>query len=211
MGPAIDLAAAPGYAHRASTPPADSQPPTAARAPRVPGRSAQRLSSAAPLAGDPDAMSEPQFGVHPRSAIHPTVAVMDLADALKQPRIAELPIRRRPTSPRLIPGSRDPEDLAHQGDRMIGLLRLDEPELAHRISSRAKKAAAFRRISPCSNRLTRPRSSRSSSRSLEVSPSSRSQGGSTCPRKRAKPDPGRLRVLRLGAGSDPPRLTACSR
>ena len=36
---------------------------------------------------------------------------------------------------------------------MIGLLRLDEPERAHRISSRAKKAAAFRRMSfSCSSR-----------------------------------------------------------
>src|SRR5215204_7176857 len=58
---------------------------------------------------------------------------------------------------------------------MMGLLRGDELERAHRISSRAKKAAAFLRISfSCLSRAFSRRRRLSSSRSAVVRPSSRS-------------------------------------
>jgi hypothetical protein len=83
------------------------------------------------FAPHPDAVSQPQLGVHPGSAMYAAVLGVDLADPLKQPGVRELPIRRRPAHPRVIVRSRDAKQLAHQGDRMIGLLRLDEPEPAH--------------------------------------------------------------------------------
>src|SRR5581483_4984989 len=85
----------------------------------------------------------------------------------------ELPIRRRSTLPGVEAGAGDAEHPAEQRDRVVGLLRRDEPEAAHRVSlSRAKKAAAFFRISrSCSSIRTLRRSSRSSARSSVVRPS----------------------------------------
>ena len=71
----------------------------------------------------------------------------------------------------------DPEDLAHHRDWEPGPLRRDDPVGAHRVSvSAAKRTAARLRMSrSCSTRLTRLRSSRSSSRSALVNPSWRSR------------------------------------
>ena len=95
-----------------------------------------------------------------------------------QPRVIQRPVRRRPPDPRPVPGLRDAEQLALQGDRQpLGLLGFrDEPVDADRVPvSRAKKAVACLRMSrSCSRRRTRFLSSRSSSRSALVSPLSRS-------------------------------------
>ncbi len=84
------------------------------------------------------------------------------------------------------------------------------------ISSRAKKAAAFRRISfSCSSRLTRFRSSLSSSRSFEVSPSSRSRRSSwSCLSQLRKHDsaiPSSLAISAIGRSPFLASATAPSR
>ncbi len=69
---------------------------------------------------------------------------MDRADPLDQPGVGELAVRRRPALPGVEPGAGDAEHPTEQRDRVVGLLRRDEPEHAHRVSlSRAKRAAAF--------------------------------------------------------------------
>ena len=75
--------------------------------------------------------------------------------------------------PRVIARTRHAEHAAHGLDRVLGLLRRDEPEDHRRVSlSLAKKAAAFLRISRSSASVrTSRRSRRSSSRSSEVKPS----------------------------------------
>src|SRR5206468_10361545 len=66
---------------------------------------------------------------------------------------------------------RDAEDATEPSDRVVGLLRGDEPEPAHRVVSLAKKAAAFFRISrPSRSTRTSLPSRASSSRSAVVNP-----------------------------------------
>ena len=71
------------------------------------------------------------------------------------------------------PGPADAQHPAHDRDRVLGLLRRDEPEDPHRVSlSLAKKAAAFFRMSRSSARIRfSRRNRRNSSRSSVVKPS----------------------------------------
>ena len=135
-----------------------------------------------PLAPDADAVLDPQLGVDPRAAVHATVLSMNRLDLLDQERVRERPIRRRTGGPLVVARTADLQQLACHADRnrMLGLLRLDDPVGSHRVSvSLAKKAAArLSRSRSCSTRLTLRRSSCSSWRSASVSPSSRSRRSS---------------------------------
>ena len=90
--------------------------------------------------------------------------------------------RRLAGLPRVIARAADAEHAAHRLDRVLGLLRRDEPEDHRRVSlSLAKKAAAFLRISRSSVSVrTSRRKRRSSSRSSEVRPSAWPSSTSTC-------------------------------
>ena len=137
----------------------------------------QRHQPDHPILADPDPLAA-QHRVHPRAPVPATAGLVDRADPLGQPRVLKLTIRRRPTEPRVVPGLGHAEQLALQGDRMfLGLLGFrDMPVHSHRVSvSRAKKAVACLRMSrSCLSRAFSRRSRRSSSRSAELSASSRS-------------------------------------
>src|SRR5262249_13499141 len=107
---------------------------------------------------------------------------MDLPDPCDQPRVREVTVTRRPPLPGMKTRTRHPQHTAEQRDRMVGLLHSDEAEALHRVSlSRAKKAAAFFKISrSCSSVRTLRRSSRSSARSSLVSPSRSPASVSAC-------------------------------
>src|SRR5207248_2213164 len=118
------------------------------------------------LAADPDPFLA-QIEVDAARAVAFAAARVDLADPDTQLCVGERPLGPRPSLPRVEAGAGDAEDPAEQRDRVVGLLRRDEPEAAHRVSlSRAKKAAAFFKISrSCSSVRTLRRNSRSSTRS----------------------------------------------
>src|SRR6266536_3090562 len=145
---------------------------------RHPGGSHQSLD---PLAAQPDPLIA-EVEVDPPSAVAVTAARVHPADPLGQRRVGERPRRRWPLLPGVEARARDTEHAAHQRDRVVGLLRRDEPEAAHRVSlSRAKKTAAFFKISrSCSSVRTFRRSSRNSWRSSLVSPSRRPPSTSAC-------------------------------
>src|SRR5437667_431048 len=98
------------------------------------------------------------------SAVGAAALAVDACDPLDEPRICESAIRRWPPFPGVKARAGDAEQVAHQRDRVVGLLRRDEPKQAHRVSlSFTKKAAAFFKISrSCSSSSTRRRSSRNS-------------------------------------------------
>ena len=106
-------------------------------------------------------------------------ALVDLGDPGGQALILKRPRGRLARLPGVKPGPAHAQDPAHDRDRVLGLLRRDEPEDPHRVSlSLAKKAAAFFRISRSSARIRfSRRSRRNSSRSSVVRPSA-------CPRRR---------------------------
>ena len=86
-----------------------------------------------------------QHRVHPRAAVAAAAGGVDLANALGQPRVGQLAVRRRPPGPRPVPGLRHAQQLAHQGDRQgaVGSLHRDVPVDGHRVSvSLAKRAVA---------------------------------------------------------------------
>ena len=60
--------------------------------PRDPGLLHEPLD---PFAADLDAVRHPQLRMDPRAAVHLPVFGMDLLDLLRQPRVGELPVRRR--------------------------------------------------------------------------------------------------------------------
>jgi hypothetical protein len=116
---------------------------------------------------DADALTEAQLGLHTARAIDAACALVDLGDPRGQPRIAQGPVARCPALPAVKAGAADAKHLTHHRDWETGPLRRDDPVCAHRVSvSAAKRTAARLRMSrSCSTRLTRLRSSRSSSRS----------------------------------------------
>ncbi len=125
------------------------------------------------FAADPLAVVEDEIRPDPRRAIDAAALAVQLTDPFGQPRVLERTRPGRPLRPGVIAGAADLEHTAHDHDRVRGLLRSDEPVRAHRVPpSRAKKAAAFFRISrsSASTRFSR-RNLRSSSRSAELSPS----------------------------------------
>jgi hypothetical protein len=80
--------------------------------------------------------------------VGPPAAIMDLPDLLRKGGIFSCLLGRRAIFPVVVAAPQDPKCPAQQRDRVVSLLRIDEPEKLHRIpSSLAKKAAAFRRIS----------------------------------------------------------------
>ena len=89
-----------------------------------PGDPGLRHEPLDPLAPDLDAVRHPQLRVDPRAAVHLPVLGMDLLDLLRQPRVGELPIRRRARRPLVVARARHLQQLARQGDRnTTGLLR----------------------------------------------------------------------------------------
>jgi hypothetical protein len=114
-----------------------------------------------------------QRGMDAASAVGATALAVDDGDPVGEPGVGESAIRRRPPLPGMEAEAGDAKQPAHQRDRVVGLLRRDEPIQAHRVSlSFAKKAAAFFKISrSCSSSSTRRRSSRNSSCSSPVRPS----------------------------------------
>src|SRR5262249_61785526 len=107
---------------------------------------------------------------------------MDLPDPCDQPHVREVTVTRRPPLPGMKTRTRHAQHTAEQRDRMVGLLHSDEAEELHRVSlSRAKKDAAFFKISRyCSSVRTLRRSLRSSARSSLVIPSSSQHSDTAC-------------------------------
>jgi len=114
-----------------------------------PGDSGGFHQSLHTLAPDPDPVLEPQLSVNAPSAVGAVRLGMDRLDLLDQPRVGQRPVRRRATLPVVKARAVHAERPAHHRDRIVRLLRGDQTEqLAYRSSvSRAKKAAAFFRIS----------------------------------------------------------------
>ena len=126
------------------------------------------------LSRDPDLVRHAQLGVDAPGAVDAAGAAVDLADALGQERIVKRSLGGRTPLPGVKCLPTHAEHPAHQRDRVVGLLRGDEPVgIGHRPSlSRAKKAAAFFRISRSWRRVRFSRRRRpSSSRSSVVRPS----------------------------------------
>src|SRR5215218_5353685 len=124
------------------------------------------------LAADPLAVAEDQLGMHARRPVDLAVVLVDLADPDGQPLVLERPLAGLACLPGVKARTADLQGAAHDRDRVLGLLRGDEPEHAHRLrSSDAKKAAAFFKFSRSSvtTRSSR-RKRRSSSRSSELRP-----------------------------------------
>ena len=137
--------------HQVGSDPDAGQPdggaPTLARQkPGDTGRLHQPLDALAP---DADPLLEPQLGVDPPGAIGAVRVGVDLLDLLGQPRVRQLAVRRRATLPVMKAGAVHAQRSAHHGDRKVRLLRRDQrKDLAYGSPvSRAKKAAAFLRIS----------------------------------------------------------------
>jgi hypothetical protein len=124
------------------------------------------------LATDRDVVGS-QVAVDARRAVSATACDVQLPDPLEQSSITERSRRRWPRRPGVEAGTADAEDAAERLDWMVGPLRSDEPKDAHRLPlSRAKKAAAFFKISrSSSSTLTCLRNRRSPSRSSLVKPS----------------------------------------
>ncbi len=121
-------------------------PALARRKPGHAGRSHQPLHALAP---DPDPVLQTQLGVDAPGAVRAVRVGVDLVDLLSQPRVAERPVGRRAPLPVVEAGAVHTQRPAHHGDRKVRLLRRDQREdLAYGSPvSRAKKAAAFLRIS----------------------------------------------------------------
>src|SRR5215204_4792678 len=141
----------------------------------------------------------------PGRPIDLSIGAVDLADALGQPRVLERPRRSRPALPGVKARAADAQHAAHRLDRVLGLLRRDEPEDHRRLSlSLAKKAAAFLRISRSSVSVrTSRRNRRNSSRSSQVSPSRRPSSMSTW-RAQLRSDCGETPSSRASTGTDLP-------
>ena len=125
----------------------DRRAPALAR--RKPGHAGRSHQSLHALASDLDPVFEPQLGVDPAGAVGALRRRVDLLDPLRQPRVTQRPVGRRATLPVMEAGAVHLERTAHHGDRKVRPLRRDQREdLAYGSPvSRAKKAAAFLRIS----------------------------------------------------------------
>jgi len=101
------------------------------------------------LTSDVDVVLEPQLGVNPPDAIGAVRAGVDLLDLLDQERVGQRSVRWRATLPVMKAGAVDLQGSATSRDRIVRFLRRDQREdLAYGSPvSRAKKAAAFLRIS----------------------------------------------------------------
>jgi hypothetical protein len=73
-------------------------------------------------------------GMDAAGAVGASALAVDPRDPLEQPRVSKRPIRRRPPLPGVEARAGDAEQPAHQRDRVVGLLRRDEPKQAHRVS-----------------------------------------------------------------------------
>src|SRR6266545_2644527 len=76
-------------------------------------------------------------------AVGPARVVVDLADTLQQLLVGPLAGGQAAVAPGIEAGTGDAKDPAQEADRVVCLLRRDEPAAAHRVVSLAKKAAAF--------------------------------------------------------------------
>src|SRR6266566_7715909 len=118
-----------------------------------------------------------ELGVHPPVAVGAVGVGEDLPDEDLQPLLALCGRRLGSVAPFVEPRPRHVNPLAHLGDRVVGLLGVDEPVLAAHRCSRAKKAAAFPRNSAF---IRSSRTSFSSSRSRARSESASGGSSSTC-------------------------------
>src|SRR6202043_746448 len=98
---------------------------------------------------DADVVLQAQLGMDTPSPIGAVRLGVDLLDPLRQPRVTQRAVGRRATLPVMEAGAVHAQRPAHHGDRKVRLLRRDQREdLAYGSpASRAKKAAAFLRIS----------------------------------------------------------------
>jgi hypothetical protein len=80
------------------------------------------------LAADPDPVRLAQLGVHTRCAIGLERLDKHASDQRRQLGIAQCSPRRPTLLPRVVAGASDAEHAAQQGDRMLCLLRLDQPK-----------------------------------------------------------------------------------
>jgi len=136
------------HRHRMAT--GGCAPKSSSRNPLKPCRSHQ-VSYAVPPASNP---LVPQFGSDPKTAIGSGTLRMDDADFHQESAILTRPSTVWPLLPGAVPTGRDPEDLAHQPNRIGGLMT--RYALKPRFDFLAKYAAASRKKSR--SRLTRPNS-----------------------------------------------------
>src|SRR5260221_7734674 len=125
----------------------------------------------------------------PRRSVGRATGGVDRDDPLLQRGVRGGAQGRLPLVPRPIPARGDAEHTARADHRMGGLQLLDELILPHgsELVSRAKKAAAFTRISRSSRRIvTTRRKRRNSASSSVVSPSCRSPASSSACRSQAR-------------------------
>src|SRR5919197_2705991 len=99
------------------------------------------------LAACPHPVVVAQLGVDARSTIGAARGPVELADLLQQLLVGPCPRGGTSLEPGVEATTRDVQDPAQQADRVVSLLRRDEPIPAHRVVSFAKKAAAFFSIS----------------------------------------------------------------
>jgi hypothetical protein len=91
-----------------------------------------------------------QLGVHPQEvSVSLPAPLVELADLVREGGVLAAPLRGWSALRGIVAALRDTDHPAQQRNGKMRLLRVDEPQKAHRppISSLAKKAAAFRRIS----------------------------------------------------------------
>src|SRR3954465_14534226 len=140
-------------------------PPRTSTAPPLPPAPAPSHHPRPPLAADPDAL-RPQLGVDPRAAVGPPARGEDGPDPFAHPPVALAAATRPAVQPSVEAADRHADDPAQRPHRGGGALGGDEPVPHEATASRAKKAAAFLRISfSCSSRLFSRRSRASSAAS----------------------------------------------
>jgi hypothetical protein len=81
-----------------------------------------------PLAPHTDAMVQAELGVDAGSAVGGPAALVDLADLLEQDLVGDGPSRRRPGPPGVEARARHTQHAAQQGDCVVCLLLIDQPE-----------------------------------------------------------------------------------
>jgi hypothetical protein len=93
---------------------------------RLPARVAHQPGDA--LAADTDAVRLPKLGVHTRRSVGLERLDEHAPDQFAQLLVGELPTRARARTPGVIAGAGHAEHAAEPGDRVLCLLRLDQPQ-----------------------------------------------------------------------------------
>src|SRR5262249_43924557 len=107
----------------------------------VPGEAGAAHQPLHPLLADADPLLA-QIEEDPARAVAAAAPLMHPADPLEQPSVGEIAFARRSPLPGVEARPGNAEHATQGRDRVVGLLRRDEPKAAHRVSlSRAKKTA----------------------------------------------------------------------